>query len=235
MIEFYYYPTPNTWKISIALEEMGLAYQVRPVDITLGQQFEPAFLEISPNNRVPAIVDRDPADGGEPVSVFESGAILLYLSQKSGRFQPSDLRGRLKISEWLMWQKANLGPMLGQAYHFREYAPTPIPYAIDRYTDETNRLFGVLDRRLRGQDYICGDYSIVDMACWPWIRSHEALGQKLEAFPELFRWYERIGDRPTVQRGLALGHDTLEEYLEKANSDSVRSVLYGQRSDRVKP
>ena len=229
MIDLYYWPTPNGWKISIALEELGIAYRMIPVDIGRGAQFEPGFLAISPNNRIPAIVDRDPEDGGDPISVFESGAILLYLAEKTGRLIPRDPRGRKQVIEWLMWQMGGLGPMLGQAHHFRAYAPERIEYAIDRYTKEANRLYGVLDKRLEGREYIAGDYSIADIACWPWIVPHERQGQKLEDTPHLHRWFERIRSRPAVLRGQELGRELREA---GGMDEKAKQILFGQTARR---
>jgi GST-like protein len=231
MIDLYYWPTPNGWKISIALEEMDLPYRTLPVNIGRGEQFEPEFLAISPNNRMPAIVDHEPEDGGEPVSVFESGAILLYLADKSGRFLPRDLRGRIEVTEWLMWQVGGLGPMLGQNHHFRIYASEIHQYAVDRYSNETNRLYGVLDKRLEGREYICGDYSIADMACWPWIVPHKRQGQNLSDFPHLNRWYEKMKTRPGVRRGF----DVLKEVRGAKMDDRAKSLLFGQRAAGVRP
>jgi len=224
MIDLYYWPTPNGWKVSIALEEMELPYQLFPVNIGRGEQFDAEFLRISPNNRIPAIVDRDPEGGGEAISVFESGAILLYLGDKSGKFLPGELRGRVEVSEWLMWQMGGLGPMLGQNHHFRTYAPEQIDYAIDRYTNEANRLYGVLDRRLEGRRYICGEYSVADMACWPWTVPHERQGQNLDDFPNVKRWFDEMKARPGVRRGFEVLQD-----LRKAGMDEkAKQVLFGQ-------
>jgi GST-like protein len=231
MIDLYYWPTPNGWKISIALEEMELPYRTVMVNIGRGEQFEPDFLAISPNNRMPAIVDHEPSGGGAPISVFETGAILLYLAEKSGRFLPKDLRQRVEVTEWLMWQMGGLGPMLGQNHHFRIYAPEPVPYAIDRYTKETARLYGVLDRRLEGREYICGDYSIADMACWPWIVPHERQGQKLADFPNLHRWYETMKTRPGLQRGFDVGKE-IRQAMSAGPDDEARKVLFGQSAQR---
>jgi GST-like protein len=225
VIDLHYWPTPNGWKVSIALEELELAYQMIPVDIGRGAQFEPDFLAISPNNRIPAIVDRDPEGGGEPISVFESGAILLYLSEKTGRLVPGDLRGRKQVIEWLMWQMGGLGPMLGQAHHFRAYAPEKIQYGIDRYTREANRLYGVLDRQLEKREYIAGEFSIADIACWPWIVPHERQGQKLEDTPHLKQWYDRMKERPGVQRGFALGAELRQE---GGMDEKAKQILFGQ-------
>ncbi|QBX38503.1 glutathione S-transferase family protein [Brevundimonas sp. S30B] len=233
-IELWYWPTPNGWKVSIALEEMGLSYELKPVNIGAGEQFEPAFQAISPNGRMPAIVDPDGPDG-LPLSIFESGAILQYLGHKSGRFYPRDARGKAEVDQWLFWQVGGLGPMAGQTHHFRQYAPALIQdqrqlaYGVRRYTDETHRLYGVLDRRLRDRDYVAGDYSIADMAIWPWILpSHQ--GQNLEEFPHLAAWLKRVGDRPGVQAGRVLGDD-LRRDLGSAGKDAeqARKVLFGQR------
>jgi len=207
MIEFYYWPTPNGWKISIALEEMELPYRMIPVDIGRGAQFEPAFLAISPNGRIPAIVDSEPEDGGAPLSVFESGAILLYLAEKSGRFLPRAARGRTEVVQWLMWQMAGFGPMLGQHGHFALYAKDEIEYAIARYRREAERLYGVLDRRLAGREHLCGDYSIADMACWPWVVTNKAQKIDLAAFPNVRRWYDALKQRPALRRGYDLGKE----------------------------
>ena len=227
MIDLYYWPTPNGWKVSIALEEMELPYRTVPVNIGRGEQFEPEFLAISPNNRMPAIVDHEPKGGGAPVSVFESGAILLYLADKSGSFLSRDLRGRVEVTEWLMWQMGGLGPMLGQNHHFRIYASENLQYAVDRYTNETSRLYGVLDKRLKDREYICGDYSIADMACWPWIVPHERQGQSLDDFPFVNRWYEKMKTRPGVRRGF----DVLKEVRGAKMDDRAKSVLFGQTAD----
>jgi GST-like protein len=187
MIELHYWPTPNGHKITMFLEEAGLEYSIRPIDIGSGDQFRPEFLAIAPNNRMPAIVDTAPADGGPAISVFESGAILLYLAEKIGRFLPGDPRGKAEVTQWLMWQMGGLGPMAGQNHHFNRYAPERIPYAIERYVKETNRLYGVLDRRLADREFVAGDYSIADMAAYPWIVPHQAQGQDLADFPNLRR------------------------------------------------
>jgi len=231
MIDLYYWPTPNGWKISIALEEMELAYTVKYVNIGRGEQFAPEYLEISPNNRMPAIVDNAPADGGAPLAIFESGAILLYLAEKSGRFLPRDLRGRYDVTQWIMWQMGGLGPMSGQAGHFRLYAPEQVPYAIDRYTDEVSRLYGVLDRRLAGREYVCGEYSIADMACWPWILPHKRQGQHIEEFPNLLRWYEQLKMRPALRRGYDVGRE-IRQISKDGPDEAARGVLFGQRANR---
>jgi len=224
MIDLYYWTTPNGHKITMFLEETGLAYRIVPVDIGSGAQFEPAFLAISPNNRIPAIVDHAPADGGAPLSVFESGAILLYLAEKSGRLLPQQLRGRVEVMQWLFWQMAGLGPMAGQNHHFSRYAPEKIAYAIERYVRETRRLYAVLDRRLADRPFIAGEYSIADIAAYPWIVPHERQGQKLEDFPHLRRWFDTIRERPATVRAYekAKAINTQTEFTEEA-----RRVLFG--------
>jgi GST-like protein len=228
MIDLYYWPTPNGWKISIALEEMELPYEVKPVNIGRGEQFEPAFLRISPNNRMPAIVDPEPLGGGESIAIFESGAILLYLAEKSGKFLPDDVRGRYDVIQWLMWQMGGLGPMLGQNHHFRIYAPEPIPYAVDRYTNEGKRLYSVLDGHLEGREYICGEYSIADMACWPWIVPHERQGVDFGDFPNVRRWYEKMKARPALRRGF----DLLKEIRTTGMDAKAKEILFGQGGTR---
>ena len=226
MIDLYYWPTPNGHKITMFLEEVGLDYRIHPVNIGAGDQFKPEFLAIGTNNRMPVIVDDAPEGGGEPVSVFESGAILVYLAEKTGRFLPRDLRGRKTVLEWLFWQMAGLGPMAGQNHHFVQYAPERIPYAMERYVKETNRLYGVLDRRLSGRAFIGGDeYSIADMACYPWIVPWERQQQDLNAFPDLKRWFEAIRERPATQRAYATG----ERYRTAPTvTEESKKVLFGQ-------
>ena len=205
MIDLYYWTTPNGHKISLFLEEAGLPYNVHPINISQGEQFQPHFLKIAPNNRIPAIVDHEPADGGEPLSVFESGAILLYLAEKTGQFLPKDLRGRQTALQWLFWQMGGLGPMAGQNHHFSQFAPEKIPYAIKRYIDETARLYGVLDKQLANNDFVAGsEYSIADMAIYPWIVSHKWQSQNLEDFPHVQRWFNHIKDRPATVKAYAL-------------------------------
>jgi GSH-dependent disulfide-bond oxidoreductase len=223
MLDLYYWPTPNGWKITIMLEECGLPYRLVPVNIGKGDQFDPDFLAISPNNRLPAIVDPD-APGGS-VSIFESGAILIYLADRTGRFLPRDLHGRFDVLQWLFWQVGSLGPMSGQAGHFRIYAEAPLPYAIERYTNEINRLYGVMERRLTDREYLAGEYSIADMACWPWVRPYERYGQTLEDFPALKRWFAAIGARPAVQKGIDAGKDLRSQ---APLSEEARKVLFGQ-------
>ena len=227
LIELYYWPTPNGWKISIMLEECGLPYVVRPVDISKGEQFTPEFLAISPNNRIPAIVDPQGPDG-RPISVFESGAILQYLGRKTGKFYPSAERARVAVEEWLFWQVGGLGPMAGQANHFRRYAPESITYAVARYTDEVNRLFGVMNTRLAGREFLAGRYSIADMACVGWVRLAERMGQDLNLFPQLKRWFETVRARPAVKRAFAIRVDAAAAV--DIRDPKVRAVLFGQRA-----
>ena len=224
-IDLYYWPTPNGWKISIFLEEAGLPYNVVPVDIAAGDQFEEEFLKISPNNKMPAIVDPEGPNGG-PISLFESGAILIYLSEKTGQFFSQAPRERYEILSWLMFQMGHVGPMLGQAHHFRGYAPEKIEYAIDRYTNEAARLYGVMDRHLADKDYFVGDeYSIADVAIYPWLVPYERQGQDMNDFPNLYRWFEQVGSRPAVQRGLAVGEE-LRKPIEEVDEES-RNRLFG--------
>ena len=229
MIDLHYAPTPNGWKISIMLEELRLPYQVIPVNIRAGEQFGPEFLSISPNNRIPAIVDRAPADGGEPVSVFETGAILIYLADKTGRFLPKETRARSRVMEWLMWQMSGLGPMLGQHGHFALYAAEKIPYAIERYRDEAARLYRVLDTQLgKTGAYVAGDYSIADIACFPWTMTHKAQGFTLDDYPNVKRWYAEVRARPQVQAGLAIGKFVREPFDEEA-----RRNMFGQKAKEM--
>ena len=207
MIDAYYWPTPNGWKISIALEEMGLDYRVVPVNILRGEQFNDDFLAISPNNRMPAIVDHNPEGSASPISVFESGAILIYLAEKSGKFLPKDIRGRSNVMQWLMWQMSGMGPMFGQAGHFKFYAPETIPYAQKRYTTETLRLYDVLNTQLEGREYICDEYSIADMACWPWVITYKRQEIDLDQFPNVRRWYDHMKTRPALRRGYEVGKE----------------------------
>ncbi len=225
MIELYYWPTPNGHKITLFLEELGLDYRILPIDISAGDQFKPAFLAFSPNNRMPAIIDRAPADGGEAVTVFESAAILVYLAEKTGRFLPMPLRERKAVFEWLFWQMGGFGPMLGQNHHFSRYAPEPIPYAIDRYQRETDRLYGVLDRHLSGRRYLANEeYSIADMACYPWAAAHDWHHVDLARFPEVKRWHDAIAARPATVRAYAAG----EPYRRSGElSDEQKRKLFG--------
>ena len=228
MIDLYYWPTPNGHKITLFLEEAGLPYVVRPVNIGKGDQFQPDFLAFSPNNKMPAIIDRAPADGGAPVSVFESGAILLYLANKTGRFFGTDVRKKVEVNQWLMWQMAGLGPMTGQYGHFTVYAPEKIDYAIDRYTREVQRLLGVLDRHLAGRAFIAGDeYSIADMAAYPWINPYTKAPLDLEPYPELRRWHAAIAARPATQRAYALATQVNPD-AGKPLTDEARRQLFGR-------
>ncbi len=227
-IELFYWPTPNGWKISIMLEELGVPYVVKYVNIGKGEQFEPDFLKIAPNNRMPAISDPE-GPGGEPISVFESGAILQYLGRKFGKFYPSDERARVTCEEWLFWQVGGLGPMAGQAHHFRQYAPEKIEYGINRYTNEVNRLYGVMNRRLADHAYLAGDYSIADMASIGWVIPHERQGQDLNDFPNLKRWYEAVKSRPAVIRGIDIGKDEAKR-SNLATDKEAQKILFGQRA-----
>ena len=237
MIDLYYWTTPNGHKITLCLEELALPYRIVPVNIGRGEQFQPDFLRIAPNNRIPAIVDTEPADGGEPLSVFESGAILLYLAEKTHRLMPQDLRGRQLALQWLFWQMGGLGPMAGQNHHFGQYAPEKLPYAIDRYVKETARLYAVLDRHLgdmarAGHDYIAGEYSIADIACYPWVVPHERQQQKLSDFTHLAAWFERIRSRPSTERAYARAH---EVNAVPVVDDASRKVLFGQDASTIRP
>lgn len=224
-IDLYYWPTPNGWKISIMLEEVGLPYNIVPVNIGAGDQFEDEFLRISPNNKMPAMVDSDGPDG-EPISLFESGAILIYLAEKTGQFLPREPRERYRTLQWLMFQMGHVGPMLGQAHHFRGYASEKIPYAIDRYTNEAARLYGVMDRRLAETEYFVGDeYTIADVAIYPWLISHEKQGQSMDDFPNLKRWFETVAARPAVRRGREVGQE-LRKPVEELDEES-RKRLFG--------
>jgi len=238
MIDLHYWTTPNGHKLTIYLEETGLPYRIVPVNIGKGQQFEPGFLAIAPNNRIPAIVDRTPADGGAAISVFESGAILLYLADKTRALIPQDLRGRTEALEWLFWQMANLGPMAGQNGHFNHAAPERIPYAIDRYERETARLFAVLDKRLEGRDFVagagCGEYSIADIACYPWTAGYARLNQKIEDFANLKRWLDAIAARPATERAYALAKEINPPKPPAPMSDEERKLLYGQGASTVR-
>lgn len=227
-IELYYWPTPNGWKISIMLEECGLPYTIKPIHIGKGEQFAPEFLAIAPNNRIPAILDPNGPDG-QPISVFESGAILQYLGRKTGKFYPQDERLRAACEEWLFWQVGGLGPMAGQTHHFRVYAPEQVPYAINRYTNEVNRLYGVMNRRLAGRDYLAGEYTIADMACIGWVKSWERQGQNIQDFPHVERWMERMLARPGVARGLAVHAEARQNYDLSKDKDA-QAILFGQKA-----
>jgi GST-like protein len=225
-IDLYYWPTPNGWKIAIALEEMGLPYNLHLINIGAGDQFAPDFLKIAPNNRMPAIVDPEGPDGA-PIPIFESGAILQYLGRKTGRFYGSNERERVEIEQWLMWQMGGLGPMAGQAHHFLVYAPERIPYAMDRYRNEVNRLYGVLNRRLADRDFVAGDYSIADMAIWPWAQGWERQEQDITAFPHMKAWLDRMWARPAVQTGRKLAE---EKRSNLAHDAAAQKVLFGQKA-----
>jgi GST-like protein len=227
-IELHYWPTPNGHKITIMLEECGLPYTVTYVNIMRGDQFKPDFLAIAPNNRMPAIVDPD-GPGGKPISVFESGAILQYLGRKTGKFYPSDERERVEVDQWLFWQMAGLGPMAGQAHHFRNYAQERIAYATDRYVNEVNRLYGVLNKHLAGREYVAGAYSIADMASYPWVRPYKNQGQDIAEFPHLAAWFQRMHDRPAVARAVKVGEEERAKW-NLATDKQAQSVLFGQRA-----
>jgi GST-like protein len=238
MIDLHYWPTPNGFKNTIMLEECGLPYRIVPVNIGTGEQFKPAFLKISPNNRMPAIIDHDPAGGGEPVPVFESGAILQYLAEKTGRFLPKDLRGKYEVLQWVNWQMGGLGPMAGQANHFNMYAPQFNPveqltYGQRRYSNEVNRLFGVLNKRLADREFIAGTYSIADIACWPWVVGFRNFGQTLDDFTNLKRWFEKsVGERPAVVKGKSVGLELRPK--PGINTDEQRKILFGQTAQVVR-
>lgn len=231
MIDLHYWTTPNGHKITMFLEEAELPYRIVPVNIGAGEQFTPEFLAIAPNNRIPAIVDHAPAGGGAPISVFESGAILLYLAEKSGKFIPADLRGRVEVLQWLFWQMGGLGPMAGQNHHFSQYALEKIPYAIMRYVDETNRLYGVLNKRLADRAFVAGAYSIADMAAYPWVVPYERQGQNLDDFPYLKRWFQEIAARPATIRAYAKAK---EINTQATMSEEAKKVLFGQTAAIVR-
>lgn len=233
MIDLYFWTTPNGYKPLMFLEEAGLAHTLKPINISKGEQFAPDFLRISPNNRIPALVDHAPTGGGEPVSVFESGAMLLYMAEKTGQFIPADLRGRYEVLQWLFWQMGGLGPMAGQNHHFAVYAPEKLPYAIDRYVKETNRLYGVLNKRLADREFIAGSaYSIADMACYPWIVPHKRQSQKLEDFPHLHRWFDHIANRPATIRAYERGR---EINVQPSVTEEAKKILFGQTAAVVQP
>jgi GST-like protein len=230
MIDLYYWTTPNGHKITIFLEEAELPYTVIPINIGKGDQFQPEFLKISPNNRIPAIVDREPTDGGDPISVFESGAILLYLAEKTGKLIPQDSRGRVEVLQWLFWQMGGLGPMAGQNHHFSQYAPEKIPYAINRYVNETGRLYAVLDKQLSDREFVAGEYSIADIAIYPWIVPYDRQGQKLEDFPNVERWFEAIKARPATIRAYEKA-DALKD--QQVSPEQSRNLLFNQSVNTV--
>ena len=232
MIDLYYWPTPNGHKITLFLEEAALEYRIIPVNIGAGEQFEAEFLKISPNNKIPAIVDLAPSDGGGAIPVFESGAILLYLAEKTGKLLPKETRGRKATLEWLFWQVGGLGPMAGQNHHFSNYAPEKIPYAIDRYLKETNRLYGVLDRRLEGRKFIVGDeYTIADVAVYSWIVPWKAQQQNLEEFPNVGRWLDMIGKRPATVSAYAKGRPYMKQ---STMTEESKKILFGQTAASVR-
>ncbi|MHC8947105.1 GST-like protein [Advenella incenata] len=230
MIDLYYWTTPNGHKITLFLEEAGLEYTIHPINIGKGDQFAPEFLKIAPNNRIPAIVDNNPNDHGDAIPVFESGAILQYLAEKTGKFMPADLRARTQTLEWLNWQMGGLGPMAGQNHHFGQYAPEKIDYAIARYVKETGRLYGVLDRRLQDREFIVGDYSIADMACYPWVVPHERQMQNLDDFPNLKRWFDAIAARPATKRAYAV-IDRINPG-QPPSDDEAKKILFGIDDDK---
>jgi len=234
MIDLHYWPTPNGHKITMFLEETGTPYKIFPVNIGAGDQFKPEFLAIAPNNRMPAIVDHAPADGGKPISVFESGAILSYLAEKTGQFLSSDIRVKYDTLQWLYWQMGGLGPMAGQNHHFAIYAPEKLPYAINRYVNETNRLYGVLNKRLADRAYLAGDYSIADMASYPWVVPWKRQGQNLDDFPHLKRWFEAIRARPATERAYALTEQVNPNAQVGINTDEAKKILFGQTATVVK-
>ena len=226
-LDVYYWPKPNGWKVTILLEELGVPYNLMPINIGKGEQFEPEFLKISPNNRMPALVDHEPADRKGRLSIFESGAILQYLAEKYGKFLPTDVHGKYEVLQWVYWQMGGLGPMSGQANHFRSYASEKLEYAIRRYTDEVNRLYGVMETRLANREFLAGSYSIADMASWPWVVPYERMGQDLNEFPNLKRWFETLKARPAVEKGYTVGRELRQEMSEEA-----KKVLFGQRARR---
>ena len=230
MIDLYYWTTPNGHKITMFLEEAGLPYNIIPINIGAGDQFKPEFLKIAPNNRIPAIIDREPTVGGEPISVFESGAILLYLAEKTNKLIPTDVRDRVAALEWLFWQMGGLGPMAGQNHHFNRYAPEKIPYAIDRYVNETGRLYGVLNKRLESREFVAGSYSIADIASYPWITGYELQGQNLDNFPHLKRWFEAIKARPSTIRA----YEKAEEFKNQPlDIEKSRQLLFNQSAKTI--
>ena len=231
MIKLFFWPTPNGHKITMFLEEANLSYEIVPINIGRGEQFETSFLKIAPNNRMPAIIDDEPMDGGEPISIFESGAILQYLAEKTGQFISNDLRKKAQVMEWLFWQMGGLGPMAGQNHHFVSYAPDPIPYAIERYVNETARLYAVLDKQLDGRDYIAEDYSIADMACYPWVVLHERQRQDLDDFPAIKKWYAHIRSKDSVVRAYAKGKEISRGPVV---DDESKKILFGQGSHTIK-
>ena len=235
MIDLYYWTTPNGHKITMFLEETGLAYRIIPINIGKGEQFSHDFLSVAPNNRIPALVDHEPKGGGKPISLFESGAMLLYLAEKTGQFLPSNIYGRYDVIQGTFWQMAGLGPMAGQNHHFRNYAPDKIPYAIDRYVNETNRLYGVLNKRLAGREFIADDYSIADMACYPWVVPYKNQGQNIDDFPNLKRWLADIEARPATQRAYAKAKEVNPNFGQPTiRTEEERKILFGQTASVVR-
>ena len=235
MIDLYYWSTPNGHKLTMFLEETGLRYKIIPVNIGKGDQFKPEFLAIAPNNRIPALVDHEPKGGSKPISIFESGAILLYLAEKSGRFLPTDVYGRYDVIQWTFWQMSGLGPMAGQNFHFRYFVDERIELAIDRYTKETGRLYGVLDKRLADREFIAGDYSIADMACYPWTLGYKKLGQNIEDFPHLKRWLEAVANRPATVRAYAKATEVNPNYGQPVfHTEEERKHMFGQTAAALK-
>lgn len=232
MLDLYYWTTPNGHKVTMFLEEAGTPYRIIPVNIGKGEQFEPDFLKVAPNNRIPAMVDHDPEGGGEPISVFESGAMLLYLADKHKAFIPQDPRGRAEVLQWLFWQMGGLGPMAGQNHHFSQYAPEKIPYAVDRYVNETNRLYGVMNKRLADRAFLAGDYSIADMAAYPWVVPHERQGQNLDDFPHLKRWFEEIRNRPGTVAAYAKVKEINPD--QPTMTEEAKKIMFGQTASVVK-
>jgi GST-like protein len=235
MIDLYYWTTPNGHKITMFLEETGLPYKIIPINIGKGEQFQPDFLQVAPNNRIPAMVDHQPKGGGKPVSIFESGAMLLYLAEKTGKFMPADLNSRYDVIQWTFWQMGNLGPMAGQNHHFRNYAVEKLQYAIDRYVNETNRLYGVLNKRLSDREFIAGEYSIADMVSYPWVVPYKNQGQEIDDFPHLKRWLETIRERPATLRAYAKAKEVNPNFGQPVNrTEEERKILFGQTAAVVR-
>ena len=228
MLDLYYWATPNGWKITILLNELNLSYNMIPVDIGKGQQLTPEFTRINPNGRIPALVDHAPADGDESISLFESGAIMMYLAEKHRQLLPRDVRHKYEVVKWLMWQMAGLGPMCGQAHHFRQYTSNPHPYSIERYTKEVNRLYGVLNSQLAKREYVAGEYSIADIACWAWVKPYKLQGQDLEEFPNLKRWFLKVGERPAVATGWRVGREWIKAQGNTVVTEEAKKILFGQ-------
>ncbi len=230
MIDYYFWTTPNGYKGLLFLEETGIPYRINPVNIGKGEQFDPSFLAISPNNKIPAMIDHDPIVSDQPVTLFESGAILLYLAQKTGRFLPNNIQQRAEMLQWLFWQMSSLGPFSGQSLHFQQYAPEAFPYSIRRYHDETSRLFKVLDKQLSHNEYLAGEYSIADMATYPWIAIHERLNQDLNNYPAIERWLKQIEARPATQRAYQKGKEINQQ---PTMTNASKKILLGQSAETV--